>query len=786
MSQKPKHIVTIGGSFASVRTAHKFLQGMQNKNAGSYKVTMISRDSHFFWNLAMPRAIIPGTIPDDNLFQAIAPGFTKYGDKFELIVGTATGIDINNKQVKVYKAGQETFISYDYLLIGTGSSTKAESPFKSRGSTDATRDYVHAYQKGVGEAHSIIVAGAGPTGVEVAGELADYYGNKKDITLSAHSQLEKLGVKIRLNTKVNESITLPNGKQEVTFSSGEKVVTDLVIPTFGVVPNSSFVPPDLLDAHGYIKVDQYLAIEGRQDVFAIGDVSNVEAPQFWFVNSQAGHMAKNLVHIMIGKPMIPYKASTTASKLSIQVPPNSLLRAIAAAALPAIAVASVIQQPIDSFDHTQGYQFDPLLHLPGISPYFDAVGFGLSHAAPEGCTVTAASYLIRHAAIYANDAEYEDYIKPFLYKLEKHRGDFSGPLEFLNKWYSPIEENHLEDVTPSGKVDAKKVGHHLVKRYRHLASSVKRVIADTKDRTYDTAKAFLQAFPEDGSIEITRFDKKELNNGTRALLPHKACSKFSKTPGTEQQQKFVKNYASGVAKRLRPYTPDDYELAPYDVFALQSICGYESAIRGKKSPICGLFSDAEWLSYEYAWDMKYAHMVGPFNPLSNYLGFPWLHSQSKLFSKIDENSELIGDESSGWPKEQRLFFYFTHREVPPFVATALGIFNSSSREGYDEFPTTHVNHVRAWKMSDLIPFLGHVGMEKMTCERPVAKDGTSEKEEFIRFIANTAPRPLPLCQNGPGASCPFEEFKKIVSAGMEKYGDFDGICENKQEKDDEL
>lgn len=190
MSQKPKHIVTIGGSFASVRTAHKFLQGMQNKSAGPYKVTMISRDSHFFWNLAMPRAIIPGTIPEDKLFQAIAPGFAKYGDKFELIVATATGIDISNKQVKVYKAGQETFISYDYLLIGTGSSTKAESPFKSRGSTDATREYVHAYQKRVGEAQSIIVAGAGPTGVEVAGELADYYGNKKEISLVRKSSTQ--------------------------------------------------------------------------------------------------------------------------------------------------------------------------------------------------------------------------------------------------------------------------------------------------------------------------------------------------------------------------------------------------------------------------------------------------------------------------------------------------------------------------------------------------------------------------------------------------------------------
>lgn len=80
-----------------------------------------------------------------------------------------------------------------------------------------------------------------------------------------------------------------------------------------MVPNSSFIPPDLLDAHGYIKVDQYLAIEGREDVFAIGDVSNVEAPQFWFVNTQAGHMAKNLVQIMLGKPMIPYKASTTGT-----------------------------------------------------------------------------------------------------------------------------------------------------------------------------------------------------------------------------------------------------------------------------------------------------------------------------------------------------------------------------------------------------------------------------------------------------------------------------------------
>merc|ERR1711988_1095539 len=467
-----------------------------------------------------------------------------------------------------------------------------------------------------------------------------------------------------------------------------------------------------------------------------------------------------------------FALSTMPSHLATLVAATSSLVALTG------ADASFAQQPIQPLDHSQGYQFDPLLHLPGISPYFDAVGFGLSHAAPEGCTVTAASYLIRHAAIYANDAEYEDYIQPFLAKLDKHRGNFSGPLEILNDWTSPIEEDHLEDVTPSGKVDATRIGHHLVKRYPHLAGSVERVVADTKARTYDTARAFLKAFPHDGDIDVTRLDKKDLNDGTRAVLPHKACSNFTKAPGTEEQLEFLNVYGTQTSRRLWPFTPDGFDLAPKDVFALQSICGYESAIQGARSSICDFFSDAEWLSYEYAWDMKYAHMVGPLNPLSSYLGFPWLNSQSQLFEAIDEGAAPANGTTIEWPSEQRLFFYFTHREVPPFVATALGIFNSSSYQGRDEFPTSHVNHVRAWKMSDLIPFQGHVAMEKMTCDRADMNEGEGGQEDFVRFIANTAPRPLPLCQSGPGASCPFETFQGIVRAGMDRYGDFDGVCQN--------
>ncbi|KAJ4364404.1 hypothetical protein N0V83_008998 [Neocucurbitaria cava] len=438
------------------------------------------------------------------------------------------------------------------------------------------------------------------------------------------------------------------------------------------------------------------------------------------------------------------------------------------------------QIPLQPLDHSQGYQFDPLLHLPGISPYFDAVGFGLEHKAPPGCNVTAASYIVRHGAIYANDKEYEEYIKPFLWKLEKQRQGWSGPLSFMEKWQSPILEDKLEDLTPSGAVDAKAVGKHLLERYPDLVPETRRILADKKSRTYDTAENFVKGFPQVDDIEIVRVTE-NINGSMEAIIPHKSCKNFSKEPGTKEQHAVIDLYGASVARRLAPYTP--FTLSPTDIVGFQMLCGYESAITGSRSPICALFTDAEWMAYEYAWDLKYAYMVGPLNPLSPYLGFPWLQAQAELFTHIDEH----GNPGEAWPEKQRFFLSFTHREVPPFVATALGLFNSSS-DAREQFPTDHINWTRAWKMADLIPFLGHVGMEKMTCERGgvgSGDDGDDEEEEkvFIRFIANTAPRPIPNCQDGPGASCPFGKFRDLIGEGAKQHEDFHRVCDKKDKKD---
>lgn len=436
-----------------------------------------------------------------------------------------------------------------------------------------------------------------------------------------------------------------------------------------------------------------------------------------------------------------------------------------------------IQIPLHSRSHTEDYEFDPLLHLPGISPYFDAIGFGLDHTAPRQCHVTAASYLIRHAAIYANDHDFEDFIEPFLKKLEstysiaeKQRGGWRGPLEFFRNWTNPYDDpdKQMEKITPQGIIDSKKVAKHLLSRYPALVPTTKRIYADKKSRTQDTAAAFVEVFPQ--PIEVVQIDTNRTS--FHSQNPHKACKAFSKKPGDEELTSFMSGYTVPIMERLQRYSP--VNISKTDIMGLQQLCGYESAITGKVSKICAVFTDDEWMAYEYAWDLKYSHMVGHGNPLSPYLGFPWLNTTAQLFSKFspDQNSSEIPDDD-----HQRFFLAFTHREVPPFIATALGLFNSAN-DYAEEFPTDRINWSRSWKMAELIPFLGHVGIEKLTCDR-----GKGDKE-FVRIIANSAPRPIPTCQDGPGASCSFDRFEELIRNGMEIYGDFDGICGNDKKEDD--
>ncbi|KAH0545372.1 hypothetical protein FGG08_000513 [Glutinoglossum americanum] len=314
-----KTVVILGGSYVAISTAHRLLKTTLPK-VNDLKVVLVSPTTHLYWNMAAPRAVLPTGFSDDEVFQPIAPAFANYPKgSFTLVEGKAESVDPEEHKVVVStSSGQQTY-SYDQLVVATGSSFAHGLPYKQMGSYKDTLESLHDLRKKITDAQSIALAGAGPTGVETAGELGYEYGEKgKKITLitdseivlpglmesagkAAEKELEKLHVQIVHNTRVTNA-TPKDSQTELTLSSGDKLLVDLYIPTVGVTPNTSFLPKDLLDERGNLRVDKYLKVESATDMWASGDVTNAQVKQFVYADKQIPHLTKNLDAVLSGNP----------------------------------------------------------------------------------------------------------------------------------------------------------------------------------------------------------------------------------------------------------------------------------------------------------------------------------------------------------------------------------------------------------------------------------------------------------------------------------------------------
>ncbi|KAK8162191.1 histidine phosphatase superfamily [Phyllosticta citrichinensis] len=434
---------------------------------------------------------------------------------------------------------------------------------------------------------------------------------------------------------------------------------------------------------------------------------------------------------------------------------------LAASAQPALATS---QNILYSPNH---YQFDPLEHLAGIAPYFDPQDPPLDPAPPQGCNVTRAAYLVRHAAIYANDFDYESYIEPFVQKLANSSGaDWaaSRDLAFLASWKSPIEDEDMEQLTKIGSLEAMSLGVELKRRYPGFALP-KKLWTSTAERTVKSAQSLISGLDHRGNETqlVQVYESKE--SGADSLTPYKGCPTYSSSRGSEQSSAFQKKYTAPIIARFRAAVPG-FNWTASDIYGMQQLCGYESVIKGT-SPFCSLslFTPNEWLAFEYTNDIMYHHNTGYGNPISPVLGWPWVNaSVSSLFE------DATGD-------QQDLYVSFSHRELPPTVLVALGLFNNSAASASNDpnatMPLSQINHGRAWKSSNILSFLTNIAVEKMSCDSYGYEDAG---DEFYRVIVNNSPQPLDACADGPGESCARSTFEKWVAERNERYSGFSEKC----------
>lgn len=95
-------------------------------------------------------------------------------------------------------------------------------------------------------------------------------------------------------------------------------------------------------------------------------------------------------------------------------------------------------------------------------------------------------------------------------------------------------------------------------------------------------------------------------------------------------------------------------------------------------------------------------------------------------------------------------------------------------------PLDKVNPTRVWKTSEIIPFLGHVSLERMECAAQQDEED-APAEPYVRIIVNGSPQEQPACHGGPGGSCPLQDFLDLVEKLPGIYGELKEVCQEKDE-----
>jgi NADH dehydrogenase len=188
---------------------------------------------------------------------------------------------------------------------------------------------------------NVVIAGGGPTGVEIAGMLAEMGSNiiKKDYPtvrsgtgrihlvdsgdtllgpMSRKSQeeaykiLKKLGVNIHLNTMVKDYLN-----DQVMLSTGEHINSATLIWATGVIAREApGLATEVITRGRRVIVDEYNKVKGTENIFVIGDqclqLSDAKFPdghpQLAQVAIQQGRLlADNLLNIAAGKPLRAFK-----------------------------------------------------------------------------------------------------------------------------------------------------------------------------------------------------------------------------------------------------------------------------------------------------------------------------------------------------------------------------------------------------------------------------------------------------------------------------------------------
>lgn len=327
-------LIIIGAGFGGLKLARKL------SNRKGIEITLIDRFNYHQFQPLFYQVATAG-LDASNISFPIRKLFQR-SKNIRIRLAQVEEILFSEKKVRT-SAGD---FSYDKLVIATGADTNffgnrgvEEHAFPMKSTVEALQlrhRLLHNFelalrardesrQDDMHRLMNVVVAGGGPTGVELSGAIAemkrfqlpkdfpelDFSGMKiyllegaprvlgamsESSSRDARSYLERLGVTVRTGVMLQEY----DGSKAV-LSDGSTIETSLVIWAAGIRGNvPTGLDPALIARGNRIRVNRQCVVEGMSDVYAIGDVAYMEEPAWPNGHPQVAPVAIQQADLLAG------------------------------------------------------------------------------------------------------------------------------------------------------------------------------------------------------------------------------------------------------------------------------------------------------------------------------------------------------------------------------------------------------------------------------------------------------------------------------------------------------
>jgi apoptosis-inducing factor 2 len=249
-------------------------------------------------------------------------------DEVRTVHGTLIGADLSERTVTVRSDDGTTVTEpYDALIISTGVTNGFWRQPTLQSADEIGADLRAAHDR-LAAAASVIVVGGGAAAVSSAANIARTWpGTRVNLYFPGERALVHHHTRTweRVRRRLDEAgvvlhpghrAVLPDGftgdeitSDPVQWSTGQPpACADAVLWTIGRVrPNTGWLPKELLDDHGFVRVTPELRVPGHPGVFAVGDVAATDPLRSSARNRADGLLAHNVLAEFGGRALRTYR-----------------------------------------------------------------------------------------------------------------------------------------------------------------------------------------------------------------------------------------------------------------------------------------------------------------------------------------------------------------------------------------------------------------------------------------------------------------------------------------------